>query len=231
VVPGRYTQTWFEATKPGRYYIFCAEYCGTNHSGMGGYVEVMEPAEYQAWLAGGLGSESASAQGQKLFQDRGCASCHTVEQTGQPGRGPNLYGIFGKQQPLQSGQTVTVDEAYVRESILNPQAKLAAGYQPIMPTYQGQLTEEQVLQLIAYIRSLGAAQAGGGAAPLTGGGPPAQQRMNPLSPTVTREGTGLQDGTGPGGAGSGQNANRQQQQPTGERPASRGGGDAAPPRP
>jgi cytochrome c oxidase subunit II len=226
VVPGRYTQTWFEATKPGRYYIFCAEYCGTNHAGMGGYVEVMEPAQYQAWLAGGLGSESASAQGQKLFQDRGCASCHTVEQNGQPGRGPNLYGIFGKQQPLQNGQSVTVDEAYVRESILNPQAKLAAGYQAIMPTYQGQLTEEQVLQLIAYIRSLGAPQAGaagGQAAPLTGGGPPAQQRMNPLSPSVSREGTGLQDGTGPGGTsggGGGQNANGGRQ-PSGERPAPR----------
>ncbi|HWS54284.1 MAG TPA: cytochrome c oxidase subunit II, partial [Pyrinomonadaceae bacterium] len=193
VVPGRYTQMWFEATKAGRYYLFCTEYCGTNHSGMVGYVEVMEPTAYQQWLAGGAGSESAAAQGQKLFQDRGCASCHTVESGGPAGRGPNLYGLFGKQQPLQNGQTVTVDETYVRQSILNPQGQLAAGYQAIMPTYQGQLTEEQVLQLIAYIRSLGAEQgatAGGAAAPLTGGGPPAQQRMNPLAPTTLPEGAG-----------------------------------------
>jgi len=219
VVPGRYTQTWFEATKPGRFYLFCTEYCGTNHSGMGGYVEVMEPTEYQTWLAGGAGAESAAAQGQKLFQDRGCASCHTVEQGGAPGRGPNLYGIFGKQQPLQNGQAVTVDESYVRESILNPQAKLAAGYQPLMPTYQGQLTEEQVLQLTAYIRSLGGEQggaggaAGGSATPLTGGGPPAQQRSNPIAPTTTREGTG---------AGGGANSN------AGSRPQTPAGAEAAP---
>jgi cytochrome c oxidase subunit 2 len=101
VVPGRYTQTWFEATKAGRYYMFCAEYCGTNHSGMGGYVEVMEPAAYQQWLAGGTGAESASAQGRKLFQDRGCASCHQSDPGGQQGRGPTLYGLFGKQQAIQ----------------------------------------------------------------------------------------------------------------------------------
>ena len=189
VVPGRYTKIWFEATKPGRFYLFCTEYCGTNHAGMNGYVEVMEPAAYQQWLAGGAGSETASAQGRKLFQDRGCASCHTVEKDGAAGRGPNLFGVFGKQQPLQNGQTVVVDEPYVRESILNPQAKLAAGYQAIMPTYQGQLNEEQVLQLIAFIRSLGSEQqAGGGggtgaAAPLTTG-PPGQQLMNPVGPTA-----------------------------------------------
>ena len=104
VVPGRYIQTWFEATKAGKYYLFCAEYCGTNHSGMGGYVDVMEPADYQQWLAGGTGSESAAAQGQKLFQERGCASCHQVEAGGQQGRGPSLYGLFGKPQTIEGGQ-------------------------------------------------------------------------------------------------------------------------------
>jgi cytochrome c oxidase subunit 2 len=213
VVPGRYTQTWFEATKPGRFYLFCTEYCGTNHAGMNGYVEVMEPTAYQQWLAGGTGSESASAQGQKLFQDRGCASCHTVEQGGRPGRGPNLFGIFGKQQPLQTGQSVAVDETYVRESILNPQAKLAAGYQPIMPTYQGQLNEEQVLQLIAYIRSLGAEQEAGGAAgssgPLTTG-PPGGQLMNPTGPTSPNQPAGGANANAGGQNAGGQNANRQQ---------------------
>lgn len=195
VVPGRYTQTWFEATKPGRYYMFCAEYCGTNHSGMGGYVEVMEPTAYQQWLAGGAGAESATAQGEKLFQERGCASCHQAE---QQGRGPMLQGLYGKQQVLQNGERVTVDDAYIRESILNPQAKIAAGFQPIMPTYQGQLSEEQILQLVAYIRSLGEGAGGApgtganvrreGAQTTTGGVDVEAQRSNPLAPTSPREG-------------------------------------------
>jgi len=209
VVPGRYTQTWFEATKPGRYYIFCAEYCGLNHSGMGGYVEVMEPAAYQQWLAGGA-FDSPAAQGQKLFQDRGCATCHQQE---QQGRGPMLQGLFGKQQVLQTGETVTVDEAYIRESIINPQAKIAAGFQPIMPTYKGQLSEDQILQLVAYIRSLGTetgspagtpgtgatggagagstggSQSGQGTQTTTGGVNPEAQRSNPLAPTSPRQGS------------------------------------------
>jgi len=199
VVPGRYTQLWFEATKAGTYPIFCAEYCGTNHSGMGGHVIVMEPAAYQEWLAGGAGSESAASQGQKLFQERGCSSCHQVDPGGQQGRGPTLYGLFGKQQAIDGDGQVTVDEAYIRESILNPQAKIALGFQPIMPTFQGQVSEEQILQLIAYIRSLGAAQGGAGAGggtpggttagPTTGGVTPASQRSNPLAPTSPRQGS------------------------------------------
>jgi cytochrome c oxidase subunit 2 len=217
VVPGRYLQTWFEATKAGKYYLFCTEYCGTNHSGMGGYVYVMEPAAYQQWLAGGTGSESAASQGQKLFQQRGCASCHQVEAGGQQGRGPTLYGIFGKQQQVEGGTTVTVDEAYIRESILNPQARIAAGFQNIMPTFQGQLSEEQILQLVAYVRSLGAAQEGAAAAgsapgttttgPTTGGVPPQQQRMNPLGPTGERQGSPAPQAAPAGGGGG--NANRQ----------------------
>jgi cytochrome c oxidase subunit 2 len=218
VVPGRYLQTWFEATKAGKYYLFCTEYCGTNHSGMTGYVYVMEPAAYQQWLAGGTGTESAASQGQKLFQERGCASCHQVEAGGQTGRGPTLYGIFGKQQALEGGAAVTVDEAYIRESILNPQAKLAAGFQNIMPTYQGQLSEEQILQLVAYVRSLsqaeqGAAEAGSApgtttTGPTTGGVPPQQQRMNPLGPTGERQGSPAPQAA-PAGAGNTGNANRQ----------------------
>jgi cytochrome c oxidase subunit II len=200
VVPGRYQQIWFEATKPGSYYLFCAEYCGTNHSGMGGHVIVMEPAAYQEWLAGGAGAESAASEGAKIFQERGCSSCHQTEAGGQQGRGPTLYGLFGKQQLLSDGSTVTVDEAYIRESILNPQAKIAAGFQTpsIMPTFQGQVSEEQILQLIAYIRSLVPAQGAGAAAggtpgtttgPTTGGVSPTTQRSNPLAPTSPRQGS------------------------------------------
>jgi cytochrome c oxidase subunit 2 len=214
VVPGRYLQTWFEATKAGKYYLFCAEYCGTNHSGMGGHVYVMEPAAYQQWLAGGTGSESAASQGRKLFQERGCASCHQTEAGGQQGRGPTLYGIFGKQQQIEGDGSVTVDESYIRESILNPQAKIAAGFQNLMPTFQGQLSEEQILQLVAYIRSLGAAQPSDEAGasrqttsgPTTGGVPPQQQRMNPVGPTSERQGSPAPQAA-PGGGG---NSNRPQ---------------------
>jgi len=200
VVPGRYTQLWFEATKPGSYYLFCAEYCGTNHSGMGGHVIVMEPTAYQQWLAGGTGAESAASQGQKLFQERGCASCHQTEPGGQQGRGPTLYGLFGRQQAVTGDGTVTVDEAYIRESVLDPQAKVSLGFQPIMPTFRGQLNEEQILQLIAYVRSLGqpaGGESGGGAGaggggtttgPTTGGVSPTTQRSNPLAPTSPRQG-------------------------------------------
>ena len=222
VVPGRYLQTWFEATRPGKYYLFCAEYCGTNHSGMTGYVYVMEQAAYQQWLSGGSGTESAASQGQKLFQQRGCASCHQVEAGGQQGRGPTLYGIFGKQQQIEGDGAVTVDEGYVRESILNPQAKIAAGFQNIMPTFQGQVSEEQILQLVAYIRSLAPAGQGGGGAgaagaqqqttsgPTTGGLPPQQQRMNPVGPTSERQGSPAPQAAPAGGAGNTGNANRQQ---------------------
>jgi len=217
VVPGRYLQTWFEATKAGKYYLFCAEYCGTNHSGMGGYVYVMEPAAYQQWLAGGTGTESAASQGQKLFQERGCASCHQVEPGGQQGRGPSLYGLFGKPQRVEGGQQVTVDESYIRESILNPRAKIAEGFQDQMPTFQGQLSEEQILQLVAYIRSLGPAEAGAAAAgsapgttttgPTTGGVAPQQQRANPVGATGERQGSSAPQVPPASGSNTG-NANR-----------------------
>jgi cytochrome c oxidase subunit 2 len=153
VIPGRYNSLWFTATKPGRYRLFCAEYCGTKHSGMIGWVTAMEPLEYQVWLGGGGTTTSPIAAGEKLFNEvLACGTCH--QQTPQ-GRGPVLAGIFGKTVELQGGGTATVDEAYLRESIVNPQAKVHVGYQPIMPTFQGLVTEEQLLQLIAYVRSLG----------------------------------------------------------------------------
>ena len=150
VVPGRYTNIWFEATKTGRYHLFCAEYCGTRHSGMVGEVVVMEPNDYQTWLSGGTDG-SLAAGGQKLFNDLACNTCHRPD---TQGRGPTLQGTFGKMQTLEGGQTVLVDEAYLRESILNPSAKITAGFQPIMPTFQGLVSEEGLLQLIEYLKSL-----------------------------------------------------------------------------
>jgi cytochrome c oxidase subunit 2 len=151
VLPGRYTTLWFEAIKTGEYHMFCTEYCGTDHSRMGGTVYVMEQIDYQRWLSGGAGDESLEVAGERLFQQQGCETCHS----GQPGaRGPALAGIFGQEEVLEDGRTVEVDEAYLRESILNPQAKIVAGYAPLMPTYDGLITEEQLLQLIAYIKSL-----------------------------------------------------------------------------
>ena len=143
---------WFQAIKTGRYHIFCAEYCGTLHSGMIGWVDVMEPTDYQRWLAGGAEGSLAS-QGQKLFEKYACATCHTNDATG---RGPVLLGLFGSTVTLSNDATVTADENYVRESILDPSAKVVAGYQPIMPSFAGRLSEDDLVQLIAYIKSIGA---------------------------------------------------------------------------
>jgi cytochrome c oxidase subunit 2 len=151
VLPGRYTSLWFHAIKPGTYHLFCAEYCGTQHSGMIGQLVVMEPADFEKWLSGGGAEGSLSATGQKLFQELGCATCHRSD---TQGRGPNLVGVFGKPQLLDDGRTVVADENYVRESILNPGAKVVAGFRPIMPTFQGVVSEEQLLALVAYIKSL-----------------------------------------------------------------------------
>jgi cytochrome c oxidase subunit 2 len=156
VLPGRYVSIWFRATKPGRYHLFCAEYCGTRHSGMTGEVIVMQPADYQTWLSGGVSGGSLADAGQKLFSDLACNTCHRPDARG---RGPVLDGLFGKTVSLQSGDTIVADEAYIRESILNPAAKITAGYQPIMPTFQGLVSEEQLLQLIEYVKSLQAQKA------------------------------------------------------------------------
>ena len=152
VVPGKYTVQWFEATKTGTFQLFCAEYCGMNHSGMIGSIIVMEPREFDNWLSGNTNTTSPALAGQQLFQTLGCASCHG--NTGEGGRGPTLHGLFGSQQTLQGGGKVTVNEEYMRESILNPQAKIVDGFGPIMPTFQGQISEDQLMQLLAYIKSL-----------------------------------------------------------------------------
>jgi len=151
VVPGRYTSMWFEATKPGEYHLFCAEYCGTKHSQMRGRVVVMEPADYQNWLSGGVANEPLEVIGEKKFRQLACHTCHIDK---PDARGPSLVGVFGEPVRLQNGRTVTVDEMYIRESILNPNAKIAAGYRPVMPTFKGQIDEVGLLQITAYIKSL-----------------------------------------------------------------------------
>jgi cytochrome c oxidase subunit 2 len=156
VLPGRYTVEWFRATKPGVYHLFCAEYCGTQHSGMVGDIVVLEPAQYEAWINGGSAGP-LSAAGEKMFAELGCSTCHRSDKD-TPGRGPNLQGVFGKPVQLEDGRTVTADENYLRECILDPGAKRVKGFQPIMPTFQGLVTEEQVNALIAYIKSISAAK-------------------------------------------------------------------------
>lgn len=154
VLPGRYTTLWFEATKAGKYHLFCTEYCGTDHSKMIGWVHVMEPADFQAWLAGAPGETTLASSGEQLFEQLACHTCHRPD---AEGRGPVLDGVFGTEVQLADGRTVIADENYLRESILNPQARIVRGYGApvLMPTFQGQVTEEQVLQLIEYIKSLG----------------------------------------------------------------------------
>jgi cytochrome c oxidase subunit 2 len=163
VIPGRYTTEWFEATKPGRYHLFCAEYCGMNHSVMGGWVVVMDPTEFNNWLSGNVNQQSASTSGQQLYQTLGCASCHG--NNGEGGRGPALLGVFNSNVQLATGQTIRGDESYIRESILNPQGKLVQGYGAIMPTFQGVVTEEQIVQVLAYIKTLSSQPAGAIGAP------------------------------------------------------------------
>ncbi len=151
VLPGRYTGIWFQATKTGTYHFFCSQYCGTDHSLMKGWVTVMEPADYEQWLRKGETGESMAVLGQRLFQRLECDSCH---QTTDTNRGPSLLGVFRKTRVIQGAGAVVADEDYLRESILNPRAKILAGYQPLMPSYEGQVSADEVLELIAYIKSL-----------------------------------------------------------------------------
>jgi cytochrome c oxidase subunit 2 len=151
VIPGRYTTMWFKATKPGTYHLFCAQYCGTQHSGMIGEVVVMEPAEYETWLSGGVPSGTLAQNGQALFTQLGCSTCHRFD---VQGRGPNLTGVYGKPVLLEDGRTVIADENYVRESILVPAAKVVSGFKPVMPSFQGQVSEEQLTSLVEYVKSL-----------------------------------------------------------------------------
>jgi cytochrome c oxidase subunit 2 len=150
VLPGRYTSEWFDPTEPGEYHLFCNQYCGTNHSKMVGTIYVMEPAQYRQWLAGRPADVPMRVAGEKLFAQYGCVTCHAT-------RGPTMAGLYGRTVQLEGGGSVLADESYLRESILYPSAKIVRGYPPIMPSYHGQLTEEQVMQLIAYIKSLAGA--------------------------------------------------------------------------
>lgn len=155
VLPGRYTSIWFQATKVGTYHIFCGQYCGAEHSEMIGWVYVMEPTDYAAWLAGGAKSESMAQQGERLFNQLGCGACHAASKTALA---PSLVGIYGKTERLRDGSSRVVDESLIRQVLVNPNSVALPNYPPIMPTFQGQVDEEQVLELIAYVKSLGVTQ-------------------------------------------------------------------------
>jgi cytochrome c oxidase subunit 2 len=152
VLPGRYTHMWFEATQAGSYHLFCAEYCGTKHSGMIGRLVAMEPTAFETWLSSGQAEGSLASAGAKLFADLACNTCHRPD---IQGRGPVLQNLFGRTVSLEGGGTAVVDEAYIRESIVDPNARITAGFQPTMPTYQGLVTEQGLLELIEYVKSLG----------------------------------------------------------------------------
>jgi cytochrome c oxidase subunit 2 len=199
VVPGRYTYLWFEATKPGKYHLFCAEYCGLNHSGMGGFVYVMEQRDFDNWLSGNVSGQTPVEQGRDLFETKlGCASCHAG---GPAQRGAKLEGIYGKEVKLVGGQTVKVTDEYIRNSILNPSSQIVEGYQPIMPTFKGQVTEEQLVSLIAYIKSLsgvtGPTSSAGNTAPTQA----SNSASNSLTPPRADRGNSNTQGSNPNAPG------------------------------
>jgi cytochrome c oxidase subunit 2 len=157
VLPGRYTRTWFEASKVGEFHLFCTQYCGTMHAQMTGRIFVLSESDYEQWLEGdgALDKEQQPktmvSRGEKLFNTLGCISCHS-ETTNI---GPPLQGVYGSKVRLTTGQLVVADDDYIRESILYPNAKMVEGYLPIMPTYKAKVSEEELLELVAYIKSLG----------------------------------------------------------------------------
>ncbi len=155
VLPGRYTTTWFEATTPGAYHLFCTEYCGTLHSSMIGRVVVMEPAMFQGWLAGhdAENDVAPASAGARVFAAQGCGTCHRADALA---RAPELGGLYGSRVALADGGSIVANDEYLRESILAPRAKVVARYEPIMPTYQGLLGDDEVHALVAYIKSLAA---------------------------------------------------------------------------
>ncbi len=155
VVPGRYVKVWFRAIKPGEYQIYCTQYCGTGHSDMWAKVVVHEPGGFERWLdeaSNFLKTMSPAEAGEKLYRTRGCAQCHSVDGTG--GTGPTFRALFGHPVPLEGGKTVTADEDYIRESILDPQAKIVLGFQPVMPTFQGRLKDQEITAIIEYVKTV-----------------------------------------------------------------------------
>jgi cytochrome c oxidase subunit II len=172
VLPNRYMTTWFEAKEPGTYHLFCSQYCGTKHSAMIGEVVAMKPEDFASWLTSGKAEGSLAAQGEKLFQQLGCVTCHRAD---SGARGPNLAGLYGRQVRLTDGHVVVADDNYIRESILVPNAKVVSGFQPIMPTFQGMISEEDLIQLSDYIKHLSAPQMEG---PLNNRSTPEQIRDN-----------------------------------------------------
>lgn len=198
VVPGRYTYLWFEPTKPGKYHLFCAEYCGLNHSGMGGYVYVMEQRDFDNWLEGNVSGQTPIEMGRDLFENKlGCASCHAG---GPQQRGAKLEGIYGKEVELVGGGTVLANDEYIRNSIINPGAQIVEGFQPIMPTFKGQVTEEQLLGLVAYIKSLSGVTtttAGAASNSAANTGSNVQSNANTLSPRRADRGANNAQGSNP----------------------------------
>jgi cytochrome c oxidase subunit II len=150
-IPGRYTTVWFQATTPGTYHLFCTQYCGTNHSQMIGDIVVLEPDDYKKWLQSSTSGNSLAQDGERLFASLSCNACHNAR---PDARGPSLASVYNSRLTLSSGQTITADDAYLRESILNPSQHITEGYAPIMPTYQGQISEEGVIALVEYIKNL-----------------------------------------------------------------------------
>src|SRR5579862_2576430 len=150
-IPGRYTTVWFEATTPGTYHLFCTQYCGTDHSHMIGEVVVLTPDDYKKWLAGSTSGSSLAQNGERLFASLSCSACHN---TRPDARGPSLANVFGSKLTLANGQTQLADEAFIRDAILNPSQHVTEGFAPIMPTYQGQISEDGVIALVEYIKNL-----------------------------------------------------------------------------
>jgi cytochrome c oxidase subunit 2 len=149
VLPDRYTTEWFTATRTGRFPLYCDQYCGTFHSEMRGDVIVMTLPQYETWLSGEMRhTETMAAAGEKLYESYGCITCHGT------GKAPPFVGLYGAKVRLEGGQTVIADDRYIRQSILDPSSQVVLGYKPIMPTFQGQISEDQILQIIAYIQSL-----------------------------------------------------------------------------
>ncbi len=151
VIPGRYTTVWFQATDPGTYHIFCTQYCGTQHSGMIGEVTVLTPDDYEKWTRQSTSGMSLAQNGERLFASMGCNACHSGTAAA---RGPNLAGVYGSKLTLTNGNQVLVNDAYLRDAILNPSEHVTAGFAPIMPTYQGQISEDGLIDLVEYIKNL-----------------------------------------------------------------------------